>query len=81
MPPSSAATWPSSEVPTPNGMTGASCFGAGLDDRRHLLGRVREGDRVGRIGRVVGFVAAVALQDAGIGADLVGTEQRDQFLD
>ena len=59
-PPSSAATWPSSDVPVPKAMTGVPC-GRRSHDRRHLVGGAGEGDRVGRVARVVGHVLAVLL--------------------
>ena len=54
-PPSSAAMWPSSEVPAPKAMTGSRWRGADADDRRDLLGRRRRrrrraGGRRGRSG-------------------------------
>ena len=47
----------------PNGMTGDPARGADLDDPADLLGRAREGDRIGRGARMVGLVLAVALAD------------------
>ena len=62
-PPSSAAMWPSSEVPVPKATTGSRCAAQTADDRRHLLGGGGEGDRVGRVAGVVGEVLAVLLAD------------------
>ena len=48
-PPNGALTWPSSEVPVPNGMTGTRCAGADAHDLLHVLGRLRKDHRVGRL--------------------------------
>ena len=37
IPPASAATWPSSEVPAPNGTSGSRWLSGDPDDRRRLL--------------------------------------------
>ena len=50
-PPRGALTWPSSDVPTPKGMTGTPMVAADADDLDHLLGRMREDHRVGRLRR------------------------------
>ena len=48
-PPCGALTWPSSEVPVPNGMTGTRCARADAHDLLHVLGRLRKHHRVRRL--------------------------------
>ena len=62
-PPYSAATCPSSDVPTPNAMTGTRAAWQSAHDRRDLLVRVREHDDVGQRGVGEAFAVAVLLAD------------------
>ena len=53
MPPASAATCPSREVPVPNAMTGVLYVGAELDDCRHLIGALGKRDGIGSMRRMI----------------------------
>ena len=64
-PPRTALTWPSSELPMPNGMIGAVVGGAGGDHAAHLVGARREDDRVGRRRGVPRLAVAVVFADGG----------------
>ena len=60
-PPCTASRWPSSDEPTPNGITGTACAIGELDDRGDVLGALAEDDRLGRRRVERRLVAAVLL--------------------
>ena len=64
-PPWTGSTWPSSELPAPNGITGTPCSEQVAQDRGDLLGRVRERDGVGLARGEARLVAAVQPEDRG----------------
>ena len=79
-PPRSAAMWPSSEVPVPNGIDRDPVAGADRHDRLTSSVERGEGDRIGRRARMVGLVLAVALAHrAGGGQPLA--EQRAELVE
>ena len=63
MPPWMALTWPSSEVPAPNGDDRQLEARADPQDLRDFVGRVRKADDVGARRRVVRLAAAVMIAD------------------
>ncbi len=63
IPPRSAATWPSSDVPAPNGITGNAGGGAGADRVGDFFGGFREEDGIGRSRRVVRLVPPVQFEN------------------
>ena len=79
-PPCSAATWPSSDVPAPNGTIGAPCARQIAHDRGRLLGVARVDDDVGRGGAMPALVGPVPAPLVVAGDDAVGVERGDQLL-
>ena len=83
-PPCGALTWPSSEVPVPNGMTGTPVRGADAHDLLHVLGRLRKDHRVRRLVLDPGDGVAVLLAHRLRGHEPVaefGGERGDGALD
>ena len=60
-PPCTASRWPSSDEPTPNGITGTACAVGELHDDGHVLGALAEDHRLGRRHVERRFVAAMLL--------------------
>ena len=76
IPPRTAATWPSSEVPAPNAITGTPCAAQQADDAAYILGRGRERHRIGQVQRMVALAAAVLLAQGCRGAEPVAERRR-----
>ena len=75
-PPSSAAMWPSSEVPVPKAMTGMPCAAQTRTIAATSSVEFGEGDGVGRVAVVVGGVLAVLLAHRRGGREPVAEEAR-----
>ena len=73
-PPSTGSTWPSSELPAPHGITGTPCSEQVAQDRRDLLGGVRERDGVGLARGEARLVAAVQAEDRGRGGEALAEQ-------
>ena len=74
MPPLTAATWPSSEVPAPKGMTGVLCSAHKPTIAGNLLGAAREGDGIRGVRRMIGFIPAVLGADRRRGRQPIAEE-------
>ena len=76
-PPNGALTWPSSEVPVPNGMTGTRAAAQSFTDLDHLRGGLGEQHRVGRLRRDPGQRVGVLLAERRAGREALAEPCRE----
>ena len=74
MPPRTGVTWPSSEVPAPQGTTGTRLVLHSASRRRGLLGGFDEGDGVGQHRRLGVLAVRVVFAQRGVGGDALAQE-------
>ena len=74
MPPRTGVTWPSSEVPAPNGDHRHAVLVAEREQPRRLVAALDEGDGVGHGVRLVVLAVAVLLAERGVDGDALAEE-------